>query len=97
MAHYIGLLKWTQQGAEKIKESPARLDAARQAFAALGVQFKDFYMTMGQYDMVCVLEAPDDAAVAKALLAVGSKGNIRTETLRAFTEAEYRSIIGALP
>ena len=97
MAHYIGLLSWTQQGAEKIKDSPARLDAARQAFAAVGVKFKDFYMTMGQYDMVCVLEAPDDAAMAKAILAVASKGSVRTQTLRAFTEAEYRSIIGALP
>lgn len=97
MAHYIGLLQWTQQGAEKVKESPARLDAARKAFAAVGVQFKEFYMTMGEYDMVCVMEAPDDAAMAKAILSVASNGSVRTQTLRAFTEAEYRSIIGSLP
>lgn len=96
MAHYIGLLQWTQQGVEKIKESPARLDAARKAFAAAGVQFREFYMTMGEYDMVCVMEAPDDAAMAKAILSVASKGTVRTQTLRAFTESEYRSIIGSL-
>jgi uncharacterized protein with GYD domain len=96
MPHYIGLLQWTPQGAEKIKDSPNRLDAARKAFAGVGVQMKDFYMTMGNYDMVCILEAPDDAAVAKAVLTVASKGSIRTQTMRAFTEAEYRSIIGSL-
>lgn len=96
MPHYIGLLQWTPQGAENIKDSPARLEAARKAFAAVGVQMKDFYMTMGKYDMVCVLEAPDDMAVAKALLSVASKGSIRTHTMRAFTEAEYRNVIGSL-
>jgi uncharacterized protein with GYD domain len=96
MPHYIGLLRWTSQGAEKISDSPSRLDAARKALAAVGVQMKDFYMTMGKYDMVCVLEATDDAALAKGLLSLASKGSIRTQTMRAFTETEYRGIIGSL-
>jgi uncharacterized protein with GYD domain len=97
MAHYIGLLQWTQAGVEKVKDSPARLDAARQTFAASGVQIKDFYMTLGAYDMVCVIEAPDDATVAKALLTLVRQGSVRTQTLKAFTEAEYRNIINSLP
>jgi len=57
---------------------------------------KDFYRVMGQYDAVCISEAPDDETAAKLILAVGSKGNVRSETLRAFTEEEYRKIVGAL-
>lgn len=97
MPTYIALSRWTQHGAEKIRESPNRLDKAKEVFKELGVQFKASYMTMGQYDFVLIVEAPDDAAVAKALLATCSNGAIRTETLRAFTEDEYRKIIAALP
>jgi uncharacterized protein with GYD domain len=96
MATYIGLLGWTQQGVTDVKHSPDRLDAARKAFAAVGAELKDFYMTMGQYDMVVVVEAPDDTTMAKALLTVAAGGGVRTETMRAFTEAEYRSIVGSL-
>ena len=97
MATYIVLLRYTQQGVEKIKESPARLDAAKKAFQAVGAELKQWYLVMGQYDAVVVGEAPDDETVAKLALAIGSQGSIRTETLRAFTEDEYRKIIAALP
>jgi len=97
MATYIVLLRYTQQGAEKIKESPARLDAAKKAFQAMGAELKQWYLVMGRYDAVVVGEAPDDETVAKLALAIGSQGSIRTETLRAFTEDEYRKIIAALP
>jgi uncharacterized protein with GYD domain len=97
MATYIVLLRYTQQGVEKIKESPARLDAAKKAFQAMGAELKQWYLVMGQYDAVVVGEAPDDETVAKLALAIGSQGSIRTETLRAFTEDEYRKIIAALP
>ena len=97
MATYITLIRLTQQGVQNIKESPARLDAAKQAFQAMGAELKEFYLTMGRYDMVVVGEAPDDETVAKLALAIGSAGAIRTETLRAFTEEEYRKIIAALP
>jgi uncharacterized protein with GYD domain len=97
MATYIVLLRFTQQGIQNIKQSPARLDAYKQALSALGGEMKAFYMTMGRYDLVAVIEAPDDETAAKTALGVGSKGNVTSETLRAFPEADYRKIIAALP
>ena len=97
MATYILLSRFTQQGAQTIKDGPARLDAARQTLRSLGAELKDFYLTTGQYDAVVVVEAPDDETVARASLAIGAVGNVRLETLRAFTEDEYRGIVGALP
>jgi uncharacterized protein with GYD domain len=96
MPTYISFLRWTRQGIENVKDSSKRLDAGRKAFKKVGVKLKDTYLTMGQYDLICVLEAPDDASVAKALLTLGSQGNVQTETLKAFTEDEYRKIIGSL-
>ncbi|MBF8286028.1 MAG: hypothetical protein HW378_4943 [Anaerolineales bacterium] len=97
MPTYISLLNFTQQGIEKIKESPARLDKARQAFKAMGAELKAFYLVMGRYDAVVISEAPNDETVGKLVLMIGAQGNIRTETLRAFTEDEYRKMIAALP
>jgi uncharacterized protein with GYD domain len=97
MPTYISLCRWTQQGSEKIKESPSRLDAAKKAFEPLGVKLRDFYMTTGRYDMVMVCDAPDEMAMAKAMLSVSAKGSIKTETVRAFNEEEYRKVIAALP
>jgi uncharacterized protein with GYD domain len=96
MATYITLLRWTQQGIANVKDSPARLDAGRAAFKQFGVEIKDSYLTMGRYDLVCVLEGPDDETVARALLTLGSQGNVQTETLKAFTEEQYRAITGAI-
>lgn len=96
MPTYITLLRWTSEGAKSIKESPSRLDAARKAFQAAGVTLKEFYMVTGRYDLVIVSEAADDIALAKATLSVASKGSVQTETLRAFTESEYRSIVISL-
>ncbi len=96
MATYITLLRWTQQGAVKVKDSPKRLDAGRKAFKKLGVEIKDTYLTMGRYDLVCVIEGPDDETVAQALLSLGSQGNVHTETLKAWTEDEFRKIISSL-
>jgi uncharacterized protein with GYD domain len=97
MPTYIAMLKWTQQGLQNVKQSPSRLDAARKSFEAAGVKMKDVYMVTGQYDLVVVLDAPDDTSLAKAILTASSSGSISSETCRAFSEAEYRDIIGALP
>ena len=97
MATYVMLVNYTQKGIEDIKESPARLDAVKQAFQAMGAELKKFYLVMGRYDMVVIGEAPDDETVAKLALAIGSGGSVRTETLKAFSEDEYRNIIAALP
>ena len=97
MPTYISLLNFTRKGIENIKESPRRLEAAKEAFQAFGGEFKAFYLVMGRYDMVLIGEAPDDEAAAKVALAMGSRGAIKTESFRAFDESEYRKIIGALP
>ena len=97
MATYIMLLRFTQQGIQNIKESPARVEAAKKLCQSMGAKMKAFYLVMGQYDAVLVVEASDDETIAKIGLAGGSLGNVRTETLRAFTEHEYRQIIAALP
>ena len=96
MPTYIAMLKWTPQGLQNIKQSPSRLDAARKGFEAAGVRMKDFYMVTGQYDMIAVVDASDDAALAKAILGATLQGSIRSETCRAFTEDEYRQIIKGL-
>jgi uncharacterized protein with GYD domain len=96
MPSFITLLNWTEQGMGKIKASSKRLDAGRKAFKKAGCELKDVYLTMGPYDLVCVIEAPDAETAAKAILSLGAAGNVRTLTLPAFTEDEYRKIIGAL-
>jgi uncharacterized protein with GYD domain len=96
MPSYIVLLKWTQQGVASVKESPARLDAGRKAFKKFGVKIKDTYLTMGRYDLLCVVEAEDDETFARAMLTLGSQGNVQTETLKAFSESDYRKIIDSI-
>jgi uncharacterized protein with GYD domain len=96
MAKYIMLLNWTDQGIKTVKDSPKRLDAAREAARKIGCELQDFYMTMGAFDMVATVEAPDDEAMGKFILMVAAQGNIRSTTLKAFPEAGYRSLIGAL-
>ena len=97
MPTYIALISYTQEGIQNVKETSARIEAGRQALRAMGGELKANYLVMGQYDYVAVIEAPDDETAAKFALATCSRGNIRTETLRAFTEDEYRKIIAALP
>ena len=96
MSTYIMLGNWTDQGARNVKESPRRLDAAKKALEEVGGEFKAFFMTMGDYDMVGIYEAPDDAVAARFTLQVGQLGNIRTRTLKAFPETAYREIIASL-
>ncbi|KQZ31132.1 GYD family protein [Mesorhizobium sp. Root552] len=96
MTTYIMLLNWTDQGVKTVRDSPKRLDAARKALADMGGSFKEFYMTMGEYDMVAVCEAPDDAVAARFALQIGAAGNIRSRTLKAFPENAYREVIASL-
>src|SRR6185295_3354536 len=97
MPTYIALLKWTEKGIAAIQGSPARLDAGRKAFKQAGMDIKEAYLTMGRYDLVCMIDAPDDETLAQGMLSLGSQGNVSTETLRAFTEDQYRKIVGSLP
>ena len=97
MSTYISLIKYTQQGIQNIKESPARFDAAKKAIQSMGADIKQVFLTMGQYDLVIIAEAPDDETMAKFILATGSLGNVSTHTMRAFTEDEFRKIVAGLP
>ena len=96
MPSYIILANWTDQGAQRVRDSPRRLDAAKRALADMGGEFRSFYMTMGEYDLVAVYEAPDDAVAARFTLLLGALGTVRTKTLKAFPEAAYRQIIASL-
>jgi uncharacterized protein with GYD domain len=96
MKTYIILLNYTEQGIKNIKESPSRLDAARKAAEAMGGKLKEWYLVMGQYDAVVVAEAPNDEVISKLLLTIGALGNVRTQTLSALTESEYRKLCASL-
>ena len=96
MTTYFILINWTDQGIKNIKDSPKRVDAARKAVKDIGGDLKAFYMLQGSYDAVLIMEMPNDEALAKFLLKTGALGNVRTSTMRAYTETEYRKIIGEL-
>ncbi len=97
MATFIVLGSFTYQGIRNIKESPKRADAFKALAAKLGVEVKDIYWTLGHYDIVTTVEAPDAATATAVGLAIGSLGNIRTETLTAFSADEIGRIIGKMP
>lgn len=96
MTTYIMLANWTEQGIKSVKDSPRRLDAAKKALEEAKGEFKSFYMTMGDFDMVLIYEAKSDEEAARFTLKLGTLGNVRTRTLKAFPEAAYRDIIGSL-
>lgn len=96
MATYITLYRFTQKGIEAIEDSPSRLETTKKTYESMGARLKNFYCVMGQYDAVVVAEAPDDETITKINLTIGSLGNVRSETLRAFTEGEYRKIVAAV-
>ncbi len=97
MSTYISIVNYTQDGIAAIKDSPRRLSVVKRLAKNLGGKIKHFYLTLGDYDLVVVCEMPDAATAAKFMLTVGSTGAVRTKTLTAFSEAEYREIIAALP
>jgi uncharacterized protein with GYD domain len=96
MKTYIILLNYTEQGLKNIRESPSRLDAARKAAESAGGKFKEWYLVMGQYDAVLIAEAPNDEVVTRLMLTISALGNVRTQTLSAFTETEYRKLCASL-
>jgi uncharacterized protein with GYD domain len=97
MPTYVTLISYTQRGVENMKESPARLDAAKEVFKSMGAELKAFYLAMGRYDAVVISEGPNDETATKLALTIGSAGAVRTETMRVFNEDEYRQLISELP
>ena len=96
MSTYIALANYTERGIQHIRDAPKRLDSVRQQLEEMGGTFKSFYLTLGEYDIVFVYEAPDDAISSRFLLLLGASGYIRTKTMKAFPEAAYREIIASL-
>ena len=97
MATFIMLGSFTDQGIRNVKETTKRVEAVKSAAKKLGITVKEVYWTLGQYDQVCVFEAPDDETAASVLLAADLLGNIRTQTMRAFTTSEMEKILAKLP
>ncbi|WP_251342216.1 GYD domain-containing protein [Haloplanus halophilus] len=97
METYISLVNYTAEGVQHMDESPDRLDAAREVVESLGGELREFFLTMGQYDAVVVMAFPDAETATQAGITISGEGAVRTETLRAFPEDEYRELIAGLP
>ena len=97
MPRYVVLVRFSDEGMRTIKDGPARLEQARETLRSQGAELRDFYLTLGEYDAVAVIEAPDDQTIARTALSIGARGTSRSQTLRAFSEAEYREIAESLP
>ena len=97
MATYISLLSLTEQGIKTIKDLPGRIAAGRQAMEAAGGKLVQYYLTFGEQDAVVVYELPDDETAAATALTQAGIGNLRSTTVRAWTEAEIPSILSKLP
>ena len=97
MSHYVLLINWTEQGINKIKESSDRYSSFKASVEKAGGKFIGGYYTFGEYDVVIIIEAPNDETVMSLILKVGSVGNVRTKTLKAFTAEEGIKIIKDLP
>src|SRR3954471_1105254 len=93
LSHYILLINWTEQGISKIKESPERFSSFKASVEKAGGKLIGGYYTFGEYDVVIIIEAPNDEAVMSLMLKVGSYGNVKTKTLKAFTAEDERKII----
>ena len=96
MAMYIVLLHFTDQGIRNIKDTTKRADATREMAKKFGVTAKEFYWTLGSYDVVELFESPDDTSMAAFLASFGALGNIRTQALRAFSQAEMDGILAKM-
>lgn len=97
MITYIGLLNFTDKGVQGIKGTTQRAAAAKEVAGKFGVTMREIYWTLGSHDMVCVLDAKDEASLTAFNLAIASQGNVRSQSLRAFNAAEMDQIIAKLP
>lgn len=96
MATYVVLANFTEQGVRHAKDSPKRADAFKETAKKHGAAVKELYWTQGLYDITAIIEAPDDMTVTSLSLGLGMLGNVRTQTMRAFSAAEMKTILGKL-
>jgi uncharacterized protein with GYD domain len=96
MATYFVYINWTEQGIRNVKDSPKRLDAAKKAIKDLGGDVKGFYLLQGVHDGVLIADVPSDDKLAGFVLKIAALGNVRTTTVRAYTEEEYRKVLAGI-
>ena len=96
MATYIVLTNFTDQGVRTIQDTTKRADAVKEMAQKFGVTAKEFYWTLGSYDVVAIFDAPDDASITAFGLAIGAGGNVRTQTMRAFSRDDMDGILAKL-
>lgn len=96
MRTYISLASFTDQGIRSIKDTTKRADAVKEAAKKFGASMPQLYWTLGKYDLVAIIEAPDDASATAFALAIAGEGNIRMQTLRAFSKDEMNGILGKM-
>jgi uncharacterized protein with GYD domain len=97
MVTYVGLLTFTDKGLQGIKGTTQRAAAAKEVAGRFGVTMREIYWTLGEYDMICVLEAADEQALAAFNLATAMQGNVRSQSLRAFSSGEMDRVLARLP
>jgi len=97
MGTYIALSSFTDQGIRDVKNSTKRAEAVKEAAKKFGASMTQLYWTLGQYDLVSVIEAPNDESATAFALAIGAAGNVRTQTLRAFSKDEMEGILAKMP
>ena len=97
MALYVHLFQFTQEGIKNVKDAPGRVEKGIKAVEDMGGKMVGLYVTMGEYDYVGITEWPDDESAAAFLLAWGSRGWVRSTTLKAFTMKEYKEIVARIP
>ncbi|MBI2752765.1 MAG: GYD domain-containing protein [Betaproteobacteria bacterium] len=96
MATFIALGSFTDQGIRNVKDSTKRAESVREMAKKFGITMKDIYWTLGQYDVVTIIDAPSDEVATSFALAIGAAGNVRTQSLRAFSRDEMNAILGKL-
>ncbi|MBR0960877.1 GYD domain-containing protein [Bradyrhizobium japonicum] len=96
MVTYVVLGSFTDQGVRNVKDSPKRAEAFKEMAKTFGVTVKEIVWTQGRYDVVTFLEAPDEASAMSLSLSLSALGNVRTETLRAFSAADMTKIVGKM-
>jgi len=96
MVTYVVLTKFTEHGIRSAKESPKRADAFKQMAKTFGVTVKEILWTQGRYDVVTIVEAPDETSAMALSLSLSALGNVRTESLRAFSKSEMTEIVGKM-
>ena len=97
MVTFIGLWSFTDKGIQGVKQTTQRAAAAKEVGQRMGVNMREIWWTLGQHDIVCVLEAADEASITAFNLAVAGQGNVRSQTLRAFNAAEMDKVLAKLP